>query len=63
MLNLYSVNVVNKMLWVGVVNQGTYASVTDLHNNVHRRQHYHSRCKPWMDIEKPTIQLVYQMVD
>ena len=22
------------MLWVGVVNQGTYTSVTDLHNNV-----------------------------
>ena len=39
---------VNKMLWVGVVNQGTYSntSVNDLHNNVHRRQHYHTRCKP-----------------
>ena len=37
---LYSINnfIVNKMLWVGVVNQGTYTSVTDLHNNVHRRQ-------------------------
>ena len=39
-----SVNIVNKMLWVGVVNQGTYSntSVNDLHNNVHRRQHYHT---------------------
>ena len=52
---LYSVNIINKMLWVGIVNQGTYTSVTDLCT---QKTILLSQQVQAMDMEKPTIQLV-----